>query len=53
MTFDEIITPEEQVEILEAVRDFAFKLYIARIVILMLHELLDERFKDPIGFYGI
>jgi hypothetical protein len=46
MTFDEIITPKEQLECLEALREITIKLYIARVVILMLHDLIDVRFKS-------
>lgn len=42
--FDNIILPEEQVEIGQGLEEIATKLTIARLVILMLPAILDERF---------
>jgi len=47
MTFDEIITPDEQLEVLEATRETTLKLWVGRQVCLRLKELLKNRIEGP------
>ena len=47
--FDEIITPDEQAEVLEGLREITVKLWVARMLILMLPTILDERFSGLCG----
>jgi hypothetical protein len=45
--FDEIITPEEQLEVLEATRETAIKLWVARQTVIVLRLLLKSRIEGP------
>lgn len=47
MTFDEIITPEEQLEVLEATEQTVMRLWIARQVVIVLRTLLIRRIEGP------
>jgi hypothetical protein len=47
MTFDEIITPEEQLEVLEATKATVVKLWIARQTVIVLRTLLIARIEGP------
>ena len=47
MSFDEIITPDEQAEVLEATRQTTLKLWIARQVCINLRQLLKSRIEGP------
>ena len=48
MTFDEIITPDEQLEVLEATRETVYRLWIARQVVTVLRTLLIARIEDQV-----
>jgi hypothetical protein len=45
--FDEIILPDEQLEVLEATRQTTFKLWVARQVCMNLKQLLRTRIEGP------
>jgi hypothetical protein len=47
MTFDEIILPDEQLEVLEATRQTTLKLWVARQVVQDLRRLLKSRIEGP------
>jgi hypothetical protein len=47
MTFDEIITPDERMEIAVALGEITMTIFTARAVVLNLHDFLTARIDSP------